>query len=146
MNDVLSVAAMALYGIVGFISLIMAIKNLSAKNFLPFHEQAAGTQLGDLDPRLQKVILALMKVAGLGFLVAALLMLTFPVYNYVAPSPFLTYTVPLIALIYCAGLAGINYSLYKKTGAETPWKKSLMAILLLVVGLVLSMIIQLFQF
>jgi hypothetical protein len=140
MKDMLSVAAMALYGIVGFISLIMAMKNLSAKKFLPFHAQAAGTQLGELDPRLQNVILTLMKVSGMGFLVAALLMLAFPVYNFVAPSPFMTYAAPVIALIYCAGLAIINYALYKKTGAETPWKKSLMAIALLVLGLVLSII------
>jgi hypothetical protein len=116
------------------------VKNMSAKTFLPFQEQAAGGQLDKLDPRLRAVILALMKVAGAGFLAVAILLLVVPAFNYIAPSPFLAYTAPGIALIYCAGLAVINYSLYKKTKAETPWKKSLVAIALLVAGMVVTVI------
>jgi hypothetical protein len=57
----------------------MAYKSLFSKKFLPFHEQAAGKPWHTVEDGLQRVVLALMKVSGLGFLVVGLLLIIFPI-------------------------------------------------------------------
>jgi hypothetical protein len=74
-----------------------------------------------------------MRISGLGFLVVGLLLIIIPCFNYFRPGIFVKYTIPVIALIYCIGLFLFNYLMYKKTGANTPWKVSIGAIVILVV-------------
>jgi len=127
-----------LYSIVALVSLIMAVKSIFSAKFLPFHEQAAGRPLKDLESGLQNVVLALMKVSGLGFLVVALFLLLFLVLNYRSEESFSQLAVPLIALIYCFGLFLVNFQLSAKTGSKTPWKGSLYAALLILVAMIIS--------
>jgi uncharacterized membrane protein HdeD (DUF308 family) len=79
-----------------------------------------------------------MRLAGLGFLIIAILLLAFPVINYFIPNDFYKYSIPIVALIFCTGLFAINYSLYKKTKAETPWKGSLYAMVAIIAGIIIS--------
>jgi FtsH-binding integral membrane protein len=125
---------------VGVISLMMAYKSLFSNTFIPFHEEAAGTSLDKLDDKVHRVILTLMKTTGLGFLVVALLLLVFPIINFFQPSPLIQYGIPLISALYCVGLYVVNYRLYKQTKASTPWKASLFAAIILVIGLIVSLI------
>ena len=127
-----------LYGMVGIISLIMAYKSISSKRFLLFHEKAAGTSWNNVDSRLQYVILALTRLSGLGFLVMALILLIFPIFNYFRQDEFLKYSIPLISLVFCSGLFLINYLLHKQTKSPTPWKGSLYAMGAIIVGIILS--------
>jgi hypothetical protein len=130
---------LCLYVLVGIISLTMAYKNLFSNRFIPFHEKAAGKSWEQVDEGIQKVIIALMRVSGLGFLVVSLLMILFPIANYYLHNTFITYAVPLISLVYCFGLFLINYQLYSRTGAETPWKRSLYAVAVILLGFVISL-------
>jgi hypothetical protein len=127
-----------IYGIAGVISLIMAFKNLSLKRFIEFHEKAANVQWEDIDKPLQSVILALMKVSGLGFLVVAMLLLIFPVVNYFMQNEFIKYSIPVIALIYCSGLFLVNFYLHKQTDSETPWRGSLIVVISISAGIFIS--------
>lgn len=140
MKEFLNVIPITLYCIVGVISLIMAFKCLFSNKFLYFHEKAAGKQWDEIGDQLQFVILSLMRVSGLSFLLVAILLMVFPIYNYYVPNIFLKYSAPLIAIIYCAGLFIINYVLYKNTKAETPWKNSLLALLFIIVGMLISIL------
>jgi hypothetical protein len=134
-----NLASVCLYVFVGIISRTMAYKNLFFNKFIPFHEKAAGKPLGQFDNGLQAVMIALMRVSGLGFLAVALLLMLFPVANYYAQNTFIKYAVPAIALMYCSGLFLFNYQLYSKTGTETPWKFSLYAVGIILLGFVLSL-------
>ena len=140
MKELLKIISILCYSIVGIISLLMAFKNFFSDKFLPFHEKASWKKWNEIEDRVQLVILSLMRVAGLGFLLMAILLIVFPIYNYFAPNKFLQYTIPVIAIIYCAGLAVFNYILHKNTAAETPWKKSIVAILLIIIGIIISML------
>jgi hypothetical protein len=131
--------SLCLYVFVGIISLTMAYKNLFSDRFIPFHEKAAGKPLEQVDNGLQAVIIALMRVSGLGFLAVAVLLILFPIANYYAQNTFIKYAVPAIALVYCSGLFLINYQLYSKTGADTPWKRSLYAVAVILLGFVISL-------
>ena len=112
MNEILKILPGFLYFIVGVISAIMAFKNISSDKFLPFQEDAAKRPWGEVDHSLQIVILALLRLAGLGFLIIAILLLAFPIINYLNPSTFYMFAIPLLALVYCTGLFIVNYSMY----------------------------------
>lgn len=138
MKEILKILPVALYIIVGAISMVMAYKNLFAARFLPFHEKASAKQWNEIENPLKLVILSLLRLAGLGFLVIAILLLVFPVFNYFDPNAFCTYAIPLTALIFCCGLFIINYMLYSKTKAKTPWKGSLYAMFIILLGIIIS--------
>ena len=129
-----------IYGFVGVISLIMAFKNLLSKKYLFFHEKAAGRSWEEIDKSLQVVILALMRISGLGFLMVALLLLIFPVVNQFIHSEFLRYSIPIIAFLFCTGLFLVNYKLHKQTNSTTPWKGSLFAMMVILAGIILSLL------
>jgi hypothetical protein len=138
MTVFLKIFPVVLYFSVGLICLAMAIKCLVSDKFLPFHEKAAGEQRDEIEEPLQLVILSFLRLAGLGFLVVAILLMACPVVNYFLPNIFYTYAVPAIALIFCMGLLINNYNLYKRTKADTPWRGSLYAMILIIAGIVVS--------
>jgi hypothetical protein len=138
MDEFLKISPLALWFLTGVISLLMAVKCLFSRKFLPFHEAAYGKPWDAIEEKLQSVILTLLKLSGLGFLVVAILLMTFPVYSYFRPGHFLKYVAPLTALIFCTGLFVVNYRLYKQTRANTPWKNSLFAMAVILLGILLS--------
>ena len=140
MKEVLGVIPIVLYLLVGAVSLIMAHKSMFSNKLLPFQEKAAGIRWDEIDRSLQSVLLALIRISGLGFLVIAALLIISPIVNYFAPHAFLRYAVPLMSALYCMGLFLVNYSLYKRTKAPTPWKGSLYAALIILAGIVISTI------
>jgi hypothetical protein len=140
MNTLLKIIPILLYIIVGAISMVMAVKSLFSTKFLSFHEKAANRPWDEIDNPLKIIILTLMRLAGLGFLVISILLLVFPIINYCTPSDFYKYSIPSLALIYCTGLFVINYLLYKKTKADTPWKGSLYAMVAIIAGIIISIL------
>jgi hypothetical protein len=138
MKEILRIIPIPLYMFVGVISMIMAVKNLFSNKFLPFHEKVANKQWDEIDNPLKLLILTLLRLAGLGFLIISILLLVFPIVSYFNPNAFYKYSIPIVALIYCTGLFVINYLLYKKTKADTPWKGSLYAMLAIIVGIIMQ--------
>jgi uncharacterized membrane-anchored protein len=136
----LELLSIVIYVLVGIISAVMAFKSLSSRKFLGFHEQASVTSWDSIDKSLQSVILALLRVSGLGFLVTALLLLIGPIANYFIHDVFVKYLIPCIALIFCTGLFLVNYKLYKQTKSDTPWKGSLYAVIFILTGVVISLL------
>jgi hypothetical protein len=127
-----------LYFIVGVIALIMAHKSLFSKTFLSFHEKAVGITLDKLDINIQNIILSLMRTTGLGFLIVGILLLFVPLISYFKSETMIMLFIPFICLIYCFGLFLVNYKLYKISDAETPWKGSLISVIIIIVGIIIS--------
>ena len=140
MENALKIIPVGLYFIVGIISLVMAWKSLFSSGFISFHEEAAGISLENIDPKIQNVILALMKTTGLGFLVVGLLLMVFPVVNFFKSDGIIQFGIPIVCGIYCLGLFLANYQLHKKSGVETPWKGSLIAVIILLAGIIVSIL------
>ncbi|HMD68193.1 MAG TPA: hypothetical protein VKF42_04880 [Chitinivibrionales bacterium] len=140
MNHCIALFPVALYFVVGLISLVMAFKSLFARKFLPFHESAAKKSWNDLDKPLQSVVITLLRISGLGFLVVGLVLIVFPIVNIYLHDIFAAFAIPGAALVYCIGLFRANFNLYKQTGTETPWKGSLAAAGALVIGIILSIL------
>jgi hypothetical protein len=142
MIEVLKLIPAVLYIIVGIISMIMAYKSLFSDKFLPFHEKASNKIWDEIESPLQIVILTFMRLTGLGFLIVSILLLIFPIINYYCPNRIYEYFIPGLALVFCSGLFLINYSLYRKTKANTPWKGSLYAMIALISGIIISILIN----
>jgi hypothetical protein len=140
MRELLKIIPILLYAFVGVISMVMAIKNLFSTRFLPFHEKAANKPWNEIDNSLKQIILSLLRLIGLGFLIISILLLAFPIINYFIPNEFYKYSIPFVAFIYCTGLFIFNYSLYKRTKADTPWKGSLYAMFAIITGMIISIL------
>jgi hypothetical protein len=140
MKEMIRIVPIVLYFLVGIICLIMAKKSILSKKFLPFHEQAVGKFWEEIETSVQQLILTLMKLVGLGFLINAIMLTVFPIIELYFPCVFFRYSIPSIAIIFCIGLSYFNYLLYKRTKAETPWKKSIVATAILIIGVIVSLI------
>jgi hypothetical protein len=124
----------------GMVSLIMAQKSIFSNRFLPFHEQAAGTSWESIDPGVQTVLRSLMKISGLGFLAVSLLLIMCSTMSMFGQDSLFQYLLPGIALLFCLGLFFVNHQLAVQTKANTPWKGSLTAALLIGIGIILSLV------
>jgi hypothetical protein len=140
MAQALKIIPVLLYFFVGLISMIMAYKNLFSDRLLPFHEKAANKKWEEIDSSLKLVILTFMRITGLGFLIVSILLLVFPIVNYFVQNKFYEYFIPVLALIFCFGLFLINFTLYRKTKANTPWKGSLYAVFAIIAGIIISIL------
>ncbi len=105
---------------------------------LPFYEQSSGKLWDDIEEPVKLIILSLMKLVGLGFFIQSILMISFPIINYFLPNSVIKYLIPAIAFIYCSGLFAINFSFYKKTKADSPWKESVFAMIIIAAGIIIS--------
>lgn len=140
MKEALSIISIALYFIVGIISLFMAYKSLFSKKYLPFHEEAVGKSWDIIDKPLRYVILTILRISGLGFLVIGLLLTIFPIVYYSKPDMFVKYSIPIIAFIYCFGLFIFNYYLHKRTKSNTPWVGSIIVMFIILIAIAISSI------
>jgi len=140
MNDHLKIISILIYFLVGIICLVMALKCLFAKRYLPFHEEAASRKWDAIEKPLQDVILTILKISGLGFFTIFLLLTVFPVIEYLRPNQFTKFLIPVISFIYCSGLFLFNFLLFKKTKVITPWFGSLIAMLIIFISFILSII------
>jgi hypothetical protein len=138
MKEIIKIIPVVIYLMAGIVSLLMAYKNLFSAKFLPFHEKATGRSWNEIDYPLKQIILSLMRISGLGFLLISIILIVCPVVNYLIPNMFYKYFVPVLALIFSTGLFIINFVLYKKTKAITPWKGSLYAALIILLGIIIS--------
>jgi hypothetical protein len=134
----LRVVVLVLYLLVALVALSMARTGLTAQRMLPFHELAAGISWDDVGSGLRAVLLSLTRTVGLGFLVVALLLIVFPIVQFVHPGSATAYGPPALALLYCGGLAVVNHRLEAATSSPAPWKGSLCAAGLITLGMGLT--------
>jgi hypothetical protein len=139
MSSAFLLVSTCLYVLVGVTSLVMALKSLRAPEFLPFHAAAARQRWETIGGRLQAVVVALLRVSGLGFLIVGLQLIVVSVAINMRPDPAVTFVLPSLPLLFCVGLCVVNYQLCSRTGARTPWRGSLYAAVATAVALGLSL-------
>ncbi len=140
MTCIPAILSLVIYIVLGLVCLVMAIKTLTADAWLPFHEEAAGKEWSSVDRPLQLVIMTLLRISGLGFVTTYLYLIIFPIFNFLRPVPVFKFLVPVIPFVFCLGLFLANYSLYKQSGAKTPWKGALISMILVVIAFLLSLL------
>jgi hypothetical protein len=138
MKELIKILPAILNILVGIVSLRMALKGLLNKKFLPFHEKAAEKLWEEIDHPLQQVILSFMRITGLGFLIISVLLIVCAVVNYFMQGMFYRLFIPCIALIFSTGLFIINFNLDRKSNAQTPWKGSVYASVIIMSSIIIS--------
>jgi hypothetical protein len=118
---------LALSILVARVSLRMAWRSLSAREWLPIHEAAAGTSWTSLTPRIHALLLLQVRMGGLGFLALSLLLAALRVHLTWQPDPFVGLSVFGIGATCCVGLGVPTWHLHRETGAVTPRRGSFVA-------------------
>jgi len=103
-------------------ALFSGMRLLLAQRFLPFHQQAVGVLWDDIPGRTQLLLLALMRVAGLGSLGAALLALAACAGGSLGLGRIASLVFGLSVVAYWAGLFGVTSHVHGATGAATPYR------------------------
>jgi FtsH-binding integral membrane protein len=112
------------------------LRYLSAREFMPYHAQVLGRPWAELEPRLQTIILGMLRVAGGGLLGCgcAVLWLLIPVRQgqswaaWAAISIVLVVTVPVLFVVL--------WLRQQSPGARTPVAPTVAAMALAIVGVI----------
>ena len=129
-----------LFLIVGLITFIIGLRFLLSKRFFNYHREAIGLEWDDINKSIQLIILAIMKMAGIGIVCLSVLIITYPFLVFTYDNIFVKYLVPIISLIFWTGTFGITFKVHKKTKANTPWKGSLFSIILIFIAILISIL------
>jgi hypothetical protein len=132
--------AIACYGVVAAAAVIFGAVYLLRGRIMPYHEQALGRGFGELDTRLQTLLVAMLRVVG-GLLLACGLCLALLIgLSFRDGESWTAWAMPLLALgIVLPNLYATTY-VRRQTGARTPVEVTVIGVLLVVAGVALSLL------
>jgi hypothetical protein len=124
------------FGISGLLALAFGMRYLLTREFMPYHATVLGRSWSALEPRLQSIILGMLKVAGGGLLGygVALLWLLLPLSRGEAWAVWAAATVSLAVVI--PVLYVVLWLRRVSPGADTPVAPTLAVLVLTLVGTV----------
>lgn len=128
----------ALYLIVGLVSVIMGSIYLLADQFMPYHAQALQMEWVDLDPALQTLLLALMRVAAGGWLAIAIATFVLVAFPFRHGLCWVRLTLPIMLLLFYIPTLWATLMVTWQTPAAAPWYGNLAAVISVVVAIVLD--------
>lgn len=128
------------YSIVAIVLFSFGLVYLMRNQFLPYHRQAIGLSWSQLDPNLQVLILALMRVAGTGLVVTGLMMLLLLLIPWQAGKTWSIYAIPTISFGACLGSFYATFLVKTKTAGAPPLKLSIFGVVLTITGFIFSII------
>jgi hypothetical protein len=118
---------------------IFGIMYLTRFDFMPYHREALGKDWGELDNRLQTLIVALMRAVGGGLLGASLAMMIMLFIPFRSGELWAFYTIPAIGLITYLPSLYATMIVRLRTGASSPVIMIATGSALLVVGFAISL-------
>jgi len=128
------------YGLVAAAAVIFGTVYVLRGRIMPYHEEALGRRFGELDPALQTLLVAMLRVVG-GELVACGLGLALMIgLSFLSGESWTIWAMPLLALgIVLPNLYATTF-VRRKTGARTPVELTVIGVILVVAGAVLSLL------
>lgn len=128
------------YTLATLVAFAFSLVYLTRSEFMPYHREAVESDWDEVDPKHQVLFLALMRVAGGGWLAVGVSMAVLLVFPFRARETWVLFALPAIGLT--AALSTLYAVLYVKRNsrASPPVNLVLVAIALLIVGFVLSMV------
>jgi hypothetical protein len=112
--------ALVLFAIGGISHIIFGIVYVTASEFMPYHAQALNVDWNRLGDNYKTLILALIRLAGVGGLVAGLVNLTLTSYLYNCVESRLIWLLIASSLIYQSVMNYVVYAVYINTPGEPP--------------------------
>ena len=107
---------------------------------MPYHAVALGESWTEVDPALQVLILALMKVAGGGWLATALAVEILLFIPFSKGARWSYWAIPIIGLPATLSSLYATIDVANNTPASPPWIAAALGTILFIVGFILSLL------
>ena len=127
------------YGFVAFILIIFGSIYLMKNQFMPYHSEAVGFSLSDLEPNFKVLIIALMRAAGGGFLATGLAILVLLIIPWRAGNIWSIYAIPAIGLCTLSGTLYATLLVKMKTPGTPPVILNFIGLGLTIISFVFSL-------
>ncbi len=133
-------AATVCYTLAVLVAMAFGVTYLTRSRFMPYHSDALQLSWDQLDSQLQVLLLAMMRAVGGGWLAVSLNVAFLLVFPFRAGETWARYAIPLVGL--AAALPSLYAALYvrSRTPASPPISLVVVAILLLIVGFIISLV------
>ena len=128
------------YSCVATISIVLGLIYLLKNQFMPYHSKALGLSWSELEANMQVLIIALMRATGGGLIASGIAMLILLLIPWKKGDMWSLYAIPAINLCVSLGALYAMLLVKRKTPGTPPIILSLLAIVLTLVGFVLSII------
>lgn len=140
MKKTLRIISFCCFALVGFMGFVFAFFYLTRMEFMPYHADAVGLQWQDVNPHIQVLIIALMRVSGGGWLATSIGITFLLIGRIKYKMPYLSLVLVLIGL--AAMIPTLIATLYVKhhSSANPPWLAATGGIVLLVIAYILEQI------
>ena len=107
---------------------------------MPYHSAALEKSWSEVEPNMQTLILALMRVSGGGFLASGFTMIILLAIPFQAEELWAIYAIPFVSLCMSLGSFYATFLVKTRTPGNPPISLSLITILLTVIGFTASII------
>lgn len=136
----LKIVIMISYQIVALLGLGFAYMYLFRGEFMPYHSIAVGRSWAEVDPAMQVLILALMRVSGGGWLALSFALVFFSILTYRRNNIKLDFAGLVIG--WAILIPTLYATLYVRANspADPPWYAAAVAIAVLGIGFILAII------
>ncbi|MCJ8280438.1 MAG: hypothetical protein MJK14_11180 [Rivularia sp. ALOHA_DT_140] len=127
------------YLIAAIVSIVFGVIYLIRSEFMPYHAVALEKQWIELDIKIQTLILALMRVAGGGFLATGIVVILLMVLFFRTNEQWIIFVIPTIGLITSLSSFYATTLVKNRTPASPPVNLTLISIGLILTGFILSL-------
>ena len=130
--------AFNIYLVVALAWIAFGIVYISCPSFMPYHRQAVSMPWEALDPGLQVLIQAFMKMAAAGFFVSSLAVLVLLFIPFRRQARWAHRAIPLLGIVWNVLSVYVTSVVAAETGASTPWHVAAAGTVFMITGFILS--------
>lgn len=126
------------YAINALVSLALGVLYLSRDRFMPYHEGALGQPWDAIEPALQTLLLALMDVAGAGWIALGVAVLMLTIFPFRRGETWSRILIPALFLIFYVPTLLATLAVLNQTPGSPPWYGNAVACAVAVIGFLLD--------
>jgi len=134
----LKIVIMISYQIVAALGLVFAFMYLFRGEFMPYHSVAVGRSWAEVDPAMQVLVLALMRVSGGGWLALSFALIFFSILTYRRNNIKLDLAGLIIGWSILIPTLYATLYIRSHSPADPPWIAAALAIAVLGIGFILA--------
>jgi len=134
--------AFTLYLTICLLGFAFGIAYLACQTIMPYHHQAIGVDWEDLAPGMQVMLVNFVNFAGAGFITGSLSCLIMLLIPFRRGELWAKRTVPLILMVFNGFCLYVSASVAAKTDASPPWLLSIVLIIVILAGYIISSGVQ----
>ena len=130
--------ALVIYTGIGLINIVLGVIYVTSDQFLFYHSQAVGAPWEEIEQGTQTVLLALMKLAGGGWLALGVFTIALALWEFRQTSLMARWVLPAGTLVFYFASLTATWTVHQETGAASPWGPSLVIISLALLALLVD--------